>query len=161
MLLPYNIDYTDNLNGIFTTDFGLTYSIEFFDYSMMFPKEFKNRNLFSFNFFCINKNQYESLPKDERVKLTIFACLATFFEDLENVAITICESLDNKEVGRYKLFNKWFLELKDTTIEKYDCIATTEDIEIYNSLLIHKDNPYKKEIIKLYFDLNDNEMMPL
>lgn len=158
---PYSIIYSNNFNGIFTTDLGLVYTVEFFDYSMMFPRGFNSGNIFSFNFFCINKNNYTNLPKDERIKITILSCLATFFENIENVAITICDSLDNKEVGRYKLFNKWFLELKEVMIEKYDCIATTEDIEIYNSLLIHKYNPYKNKIIKLYFDLNENEMMPL
>lgn len=158
---PYKIDYNDKFNGIFTTDFNIIYAIEFYDYSMMFPKNFKNENIYTFNFFVLNGNEYKTQPKDERVKLTIFSCLIDFFQNIENVVITICDSLDKKEFSRHKLFDKWFSEMKNTNIEKYDCISEGDGLRIYNSLLLHKDNSHKKKIIQLYFDLNDNEMMPL
>ena len=49
---PYKIFPLDENTSIFVTDNDITYFIEFFSYSYMFPPKTKLGNIYTFNFYC-------------------------------------------------------------------------------------------------------------
>lgn len=158
---PYSIFPLDDKKSVFVTDSEVTYFIEFFSYSYMVPKRVKLGNIYTFNFYPSKEQTRERIKKDERIKATILDVLSKFFNENNTALVTICDSTDSKELYRHKLFDKWFIELKTVSVEKYDCKTILEDTILYNSLLIHAKHPNKQKAIEYFYKINDNELLPL
>ena len=77
-----------------------------------------------------------------------------FLEGLENAVIYVCDSSDGRELLRKRKFDFWFRKYDDGTIIKIDGHIAIEDFHIYNTILIHKDNPLKNKFIEAFNDLN-------
>jgi hypothetical protein len=45
-----------------------------------------------------------------------------------------------------------FNQQGNTKLEKHDAFITYEDLEFLSSLIVHYHNPYKDELVKLFFD---------
>ena len=76
---------------------------------------------------------------------------------LTNAVVYVCDASDNKELFRKRKFDTWFREYDDGTIIKIDGHIAIEDFDIYNAILIHKDNPKKNRFIEAFNDLNNPE----
>ena len=57
-------------------------------------------------------------------------------------------------MARKRKFDYWFWKYSDDSIIKEDGVAVVDDMEILNSLLVHKNNPHSTEIIFAFKDLN-------
>lgn len=68
--------------------------------------------------------------------------------------IYVCDASDSKELLRKRKFDVWFRQYDDGTIIKIDGHIAIENFEIYNAILIHKDNPKKNRFIEAFNDLN-------
>ena len=158
---PYKVFPLDENTSIFVTDSELTYYIEFFSYSYMFPPKSKLGTIYTFNFYPSKEQAKERIKTDSRIKATILDLLAKFFKENNTALVTICDSTDTKEMYRHKLFDKWFVELKTEFIEKYNCKTIIEDTTLYNSLLIHSKHPNKQKAIDYFYKINDNDFLPL
>ncbi len=51
-------------------------------------------------------------------------------------------------------FDNWFCRFNDGSLIKEDDLAVVEGVEIYNSMIIHKENPNLKDIILAFKELN-------
>lgn len=91
---------------------------------------------------------------DERVGITILHIFDTFFERLQNVVVCVCDSLDGRQLARKRKFDSWFWRYNDGSLIKEDDIAVIEGVEIYNSMIIHKQNKDLSEIILAFKELN-------
>ncbi|CAN5379851.1 hypothetical protein BH20BAC1_BH20BAC1_14170 [soil metagenome] len=69
----------------------------------------------------------------------------------KNVAVYVCDSLDERQKRK---FDFWFWKYNDGSIIKEDGIAVVNDMEILNSLLVHKENPHCTKIIFAFKELN-------
>jgi hypothetical protein len=78
-----------------------------------------------------------------------------FFKEKQNVVIYVCDSSDDRELARKKKFDFWYWKYNDGTILKVDGIALIAGMQIYNSLLVHKDNLQAAKIIQSFHQLNE------
>lgn len=91
---------------------------------------------------------------DERVGITILHIFDAFFKKLQNVVVYVCDSLDGRQLARKRKFDSWFWRYNDGSLIKEDDIAVIEGVEIYNSMIIHKQNKDLNEIILAFKELN-------
>jgi Family of unknown function (DUF6169) len=148
-LNPYSLTLT-SANGAysFQTDNGILYTVDFEDASYYIEGL---SPLYQFSFYP--KDFVGSKHKgkmDVRVRDTILTLLNQFFIDSSRSLIFICESLDSREKARFKLFDNWFKQFADGSLEKYDKEIEVEvtSITVYGSLIIHKDNTDKDLIFQ-------------
>lgn len=155
MLSPYLLQENDEYSYEFLTEQGIRYSIYFLDYSFMFSDyPAIAENVFSFNIDVLDGDADSSIT-DDRIGVTIVEVFNLFFKKLENVAVYVCDSIDDRQLSRKRKFDLWFWKYNDGSLLKEDGIALIEGVEIYNSLLLHKANKRLTEIILAYKELNE------
>ncbi len=155
MLSPYLLQENDENSYEFVTNQGIKYAIYFLDYSHMFY-EYPSiaENIYTFNIEVIEGHFYDAVA-DDRIGVTVVEIFRLFFAKVKNVAVYVCDSIDDRHLARKRKFDSWFWKYSDGDIIKEDGIAVVEDIEILNSLLIHKSNPNLTEIILAYKIINE------
>jgi hypothetical protein len=109
---------------------------------------------FTFNIDVIG-GETEAAALDERIGITIVEVFKLFFRKIENVVVYVCDMTDERHLARKRKFDLWFWKYNDGNIIKEDGIAVIEDTEIYNSLLVHKNNPHLATIILAFKELNE------
>jgi hypothetical protein len=117
-----------------------------------FP-EFSN-SIYTFNLEVVHGNVYNQ-AMDQKIGWTVVDIFRHFFSVRQNVVIYICETTDNKHIARKRKFDLWFWKYSDGTILKEDGMAVIADTEIYNSMLVHKDNKFLDKIITAFRTLNE------
>lgn len=151
----YPYEATDNFSFQFKTEQGLLYAVYFLDYSVMFSAyPHIANNIYSFN-ITVMEGETDIAFTDERIGITIVEIFRLFFEKIQNVAVYVCDSIDDRQLARKRKFDLWFWKYNDGTILKEDGIAVIDDVEILNSLLIHRENKYLTEIILAYKSINE------
>lgn len=92
------------------------------------------------------------LPNDSKVRRTVLAIVETFFAINNTILLYLCETGDNKQSLRSRLFERWF-----NTYNKrryFTCMSSTvkdtEGVDNYVALIIRNDNPNFTEIINNY-----------
>ena len=154
MLSPYPLQEADNFSYQFITDAGITYHVYFLDYGYMFADyPDLSDNVYSFNIDVTDGNADISVA-DERIGMTVVEVFRLFFNRVENVTVYVCDSSDERHLSRKRKFDFWFWKYNDGSIIKEDGVAMVEDVEILNSLLLHRNNPHCAEIIFAFKDLN-------
>ena len=138
----------------FTNAAGTKYACYFLSYANYFSeyKEIAN-NVYAFNIDVLQKGTTSII--DPRIGSTIVQIIKTFLNGLTNAVVYVCDASDNKELLRKRKFDAWFREYDDGTIIKIDGQISVEDFNIYNAILIHKDNPKKNRFIEAFNDLNN------
>lgn len=115
---------------------------------------------FSPNDTILQENAYEfginndgNLPSrnDDKLRKTIFVAIEAFFESKNNVLIYQCETGDCKQSIRARLFQRWFntYDHRNKYIRKSGMIVA-EGVEHYAGIILRKDNPKVKEVLKLF-----------
>lgn len=112
------------------------------------------RHIFMFNIDVIKGNPDESVS-DDRIGITVLQVISSFFQKSQNVALYVCDSMDNRQLSRKRKFDIWFWKYNDGSLIKEDDIAIIEGVEIYNSMILHKQNEHLREIILAYKELNE------
>ena len=154
MLSPYPLREADNFSYQFITDAEVTYPIYFLDYGYMFADyPDLSDNVYSFNIDVIDGNA-GIFAADERIGQTVVEILRLFFSRVENVTVYVCDSSDERHMSRKRKFDFWFWKYNDGSIIKEDGVAVVEDVEVLNSMLLHRNNPHCAEIIFAFKDLN-------
>ena len=149
---PYSVTYRAH-KYYFETDNLVTYSIEFTDgvrYFMNLPPHIP---VFELNVSIINAVDIIDKAYDARVEATIVSILSAFFSDNKNSLIYICDNLDNRQRGRRRKFDGWFKKSNTTAVEKYDVDFSFLDMQILASFMVHHENPHKKLLIKMFYDI--------
>lgn len=155
MQTPYPLSEIDNYSFGFTTDQQVTYIAYFLEYGYMFYDypDFA-ADTYTFNIDIVSGNADAAL-NDDRIGITIVEILRLFFNRIQNVVVYVCDMSDERHMARKRKFDWWFWKYSDGSIIKEDGVAVIEDVQILNSLLVHKDNPHLTAIILAYKDLND------
>lgn len=153
-MTPYPFTHRGEWSFEFVTNSGTIYNATFFDYDYLFPEfpEFA-KTIYSFTLDIV-KGDGEHLL-DERIGLTVVEIFRNFFKEHQNVMIYVCDSSDDRHFARKKKFDFWFWKYNDGSILKVDSIAVIENVEIYNSLLVHKQNKHVDRIIEAFRSLNE------
>ena len=141
---PYRVGQTEynSTSFYFDTDFGLKYTISF-----MFEQSFVSSGAYQ---FCINVEGDGRSPGDMKLRQTVFAIIEEFFDvNGKDVMLYLCETGDEKEGLRNRLFIRWF-----NTYEQRDkyIIKTADGLldgqRNFMALFSRKDNPRLKEQIE-------------
>ena len=110
--------------------------------------------VYSFNIEAILGNP-DNTPGDERVGITVSEIVNLFFSKESNVAVYVCDTLDERQYARKRKFDSWFFLYGNESLFKEDCVAVVEDLEIFNSMILLKTHPEFKQLIIAYKELNE------
>jgi Family of unknown function (DUF6169) len=149
---PYNFNQQGN-SYRFSTDKGGYYNVEFAEGSFYFIGFPPYLSVYEFSISVITLGDNLTPPFDNRVEATIVAIIQTFLSNHENSIIYVCETIDQRQRARHRKFDMWFRQNHKMIpeLEKYDTFITYEDLEFLSSLIVHKNNPFKDELIKLFY----------
>ena len=155
-MLPYKFTTVKDNYYEFTTTAGTKYACYFLSYENYFNdyKEISN-HIYAFNLEVLTKG--ETIAIDPRIGKTLVQIITIFLNSLTNAVVYVCDASDSKEVFRKRKFDTWFRQYDDGTIIKIDGYISFENFEIFNAILIHKDNPKKNRFIEAFNDLNNQD----
>jgi len=139
---PYNVEAMEK-DGFyqFVTDYGVRYSIGFDLTEGLLSHEV-------YQFIITNVNNRKSL-RDHKLRDTIMAIIYEFFEANNTVMLYICETGDNKQSMRSRLFEYWWAtspRKSDFTMVSAN-IRDAEGVRNYASIILRLDNPDAKDIV--------------
>lgn len=136
---PYKVSISRNeCFYVFTTDQGIIYSISF-------SEEYEIGGCLSYQ-FSIDNIAREHGSYDGKIKDTIIAIIEDFFLENQDVLLYICDTSDNREAARNRLFLRWF---EQYSLGKFTiCTANSkvEDTYFYMAIIIANDNPQKDSV---------------
>ena len=101
-LSPYEVWQTSEGDFNFQTDFDVFYRISFRIEQTIWDDG-------AYEFSIINQNQRSS-PNDKKVRDTIFLIIEEFFASNPDILLCQCETGDNRQAMRDRLFLRWFKE---------------------------------------------------
>ena len=152
-LLPYDFNKQGN-SYRFLTDKNVYYNVQFTEGSFYFAGFPSYLSVFEFSISVISLGDNLTPPLDRRVETTVVSILKVFLSNHANSILYICETIDHRQRARYRKFDMWFnqniSELPE--LEKHDAFITYEDLEFLSSLIVHKNNPHKTELVELFFN---------
>ena len=139
---PYSVWQNSNDSYKFKTDYGVVFRVVFS----------KNDNIWqddvAYEFGLFNENALVS-PNDPKVKKTILCIIEEFFLCNPDILLYQCETGDNRQAIRARLFNRWFNE---NGIAEHYFIKTSvlrdNDIDNYIALIVQKSNPKIESIVR-------------
>ena len=147
---PYRVICSDKGDYLFATDKGINYTISF-------TEEFPLGGCMSYQ-FCIHNDNKIHDSYDNKISTTIIAIIEEFFLQNLNVLLYICDTSDNREEVRNRLFIRWFKEYADP--QKYtiqSANTTIEGQEFYSSIIVENRNPLLDDI-KADFEKSANDL---
>lgn len=120
-------------------------------------KDYKEiaRNIFSLNVEIVHGRK-TGISSDERIGRTIIEIVKNFLSGLENAVVYVCDTSDGRELLRKRKFDQWFRKYDDGTIIKVNGHIAIPNFNIYNAILIHKENQKKNIFIEAFNDLNES-----
>ena len=138
---PYEVWQTSEGDFNFETDFGVLYRISFRIEQTIWEDG-------AYEFSIINQNK-KSSPNDKKVRDTIFGIMEEFFNSNPEILLYQCETGDNRQAMRDRLFLRWFneYELSDKYFIKVSEIIA-EKVANYTAVIVQKDNPNLEKIIQ-------------
>ena len=140
---PYMVGQTEENDSsfYFTTDFGLKYTISFMlEHSFVLSGGYQ---------FCINVEGAGRSPGDVKLRQTVFAIIEEFFAvNGKEVMLYLCETGDEKEGIRNRLFIRWFnnYEHRDLYIIR-TAEGMLDGVKNFTALFSRKDNPRLEELL--------------
>lgn len=125
---------------LFRTDFGGLYNISFLESQLIWQE-----GTYEFGIFPLEP---VNSPSDQKLKQTIIAIIEEFFYENPNVLLYQCETGDNRQAMRARLFQRWFdnYSRKDQYIIKM-AVIMDENVENYDAILVKRNHPCLKEVL--------------
>lgn len=139
---PYKV-WVEHGEYKFITDYGVAYRIIFSP-----NQDIWQNGAYEFSIF--NENNKIS-PNDPKVRGTVESIIEEFFLTNPNILLYQCETGDNRQAMRARLFTKWFNEYAD---RHNFCVMVSvlhdEEIDNYIALIVQMSNPDLEDIIKTF-----------
>ena len=137
---PYSVWQVSLCNYGFKTDFGVLYRINFSADQTIWEEG-------AYEFSVLNENKLHS-PNDGKVRETVFCIIEEFFHSNQDILLYQCETGDNRQATRDRLFLRWFNSYENSN--KYYVKVSSiqaEDQDNYFAIIVQKDNPNLEMII--------------
>lgn len=142
-VIPYKLTAStaDSNTFWFTTDYGVTYAISFTLNNLLFGID-------AYEFAIVNTNNRKS-PRDSKLRQTVQTFIYEFFKEPKAVLLYLCETGDNKQRSRNRLFESWFKSSshKSELVYLTSSICDDEDVTNYFGLITRNDNPNLPQIL--------------
>lgn len=140
LISPYILWRTETQSYGFRTDYGVVYRVGFYKNELIWAD-----NAYEFG---INNENHKTSPNDNKVKGTILSIIEEFFKSNPSVLLYQCETGDNRQAMRARLFAKWFNDYgKKDEFVITAAVVKDEDVDNYIGLIIKKNNPRIKNYI--------------
>lgn len=142
---PYKVELAEEQGFVnFTTDSDVHYSIGFELADSIIGFE-------TYQFYILNLNHQKS-PRDRKLKDTIMAVLYDFFRSNNLAMLYLCETGDEKQSLRNRLFEYWARtsKIQDRVSIVTSCVTDEDGIKNYATLILRIDNPHHSEIISAF-----------
>lgn len=125
----------------FFTDGGVHYFVGFMEDDILFANN-------SFQLIIANLNNHKS-PRDHKVRDTIVSIVDEFFNRNNSTLLYICETGDDKQRMRSRLFEYWFstYNRKALFTMMSSSIIDADGIVNFATIILRNDNPHLSEII--------------
>lgn len=137
-IAPYNVK-AEGKQYVFDTYHGLRYEVRFFE-----EQPIGGCETWQFSFA---KGNQGSAPEDPYVRFTLFAIIDEFFHENENVLLYVCDTSDNREAARNRLFIRWFQQSAQPN--RFTIRSTSTAIEgqgFYAAIIVENRNPLLTDI---------------
>ena len=123
------------LSYILTTDYGVNYTLSFMPSDLMPEIE-------AYEFAISNTNHRKS-PRDPKLRQSILTLVYEFFRTREAVMLYLCETGDNRQKHRSRLFESWFRASGHQTTFAFLSaqIPDEEGISNFVALIVRPDHP--------------------
>ncbi|MBO4906408.1 MAG: hypothetical protein J5486_05160 [Bacteroidaceae bacterium] len=135
---PYKVTVINN--GLsFTTTKGLHYVVRFFE-----DNPIGGCDTYQFSFA---RKEEDSMGEDPYVRFTLFAIIDEFFLTNSDVLLYICDTSDNREAARNRLFIRWFKQSAQPhrfTIKAANAMVDGQGI--YAAIIVENCNPKLQDI---------------
>ncbi len=133
----------------FITDYGVDYNTGFTPSNLLPDVE-------AYEFILTNPSNRKS-PRDPKLRETILALIYEFFRKREAVMLYLCETGDNRQKIRSRLFESWF---RSSGHQKAFIFLSTEipdeeGIENFVALICRPDHPQLAFIAQQFSDTID------
>lgn len=139
---PYLV-WEQNGKYYFRTDTDILYAITF-DPEYAFAEE----KAYWFN--LSNVNNVKS-PRDKKIPLTLISIIEAFFDSEPNVLLYICDTANDQQLQRDRLFYYWFKKYNDASRYVFKSAVLPDDgVYNYLSMIVQNSNPNLQAIIKLF-----------
>ena len=141
---PYLVTKQTESDFLFETEYGVEYKVGFMEDTSIWDEG-------AYQFYIINFNG-KSSPRDTKVKDTILSLIDAFFDSNPQILLYICETGDDKQAARNRLFTKWLNEPK--CVERYfykNACIISEGVDNYFAIVVQRINP-ELEIIAKQFE---------
>lgn len=139
---PYQVEPTEqNEFYQFFTDGGVHYSVGFMEDDVLLSKN-------SYQLIIANINNHKS-PRNRKVRDTIVSIVDEFFRCNNSTLLYICETGDNKQRMRSRLFEYWFSTYNRKALFTIisSSIVDAEGVVNFATIILRNDNPELSEII--------------
>ena len=142
---PYKVEQAEENMFLFTTKYGILYSVGFVrDYSFM------EEGLYQF-FITNLSGRVGRVDKD--VFETVSVIVEEFFSQGQPVMLYICDTMDNRQASRDRLFRIWFnTYILSPAYTMYNEQLTLDNVRYYASIILRKDHPLHNEVICTFHD---------
>lgn len=138
---PYKLEVEGD-SYLFYTDYDILYSVTF-------DKE-EGINYPAYWFNLTNLSGMNS-PRDRKIQYTVICIIEEFFRSNEDVLLYMCDTADNQQSMRARLFMRWFesYESKERYITR-SAVVVTENQPDYIVLIVERSHPHAELITELF-----------
>ena len=140
LVSPYTVWCKEEGDYGFKTDFDIFFRIYFSLDQTIWQQG-------AYEFGIMNESR-KSSPNDKKVRETIFCIIGAFFESNPDILLYQCETGDNKQSARDRLFPRWFNEYEDNNLYFIKVSkVVAEEVENYAAIIVQRKNPNLNSII--------------
>lgn len=139
---PYSV-WEDGNEYLFKTEHDILYSIIFDQETIIL-----NGQAYWFNLY---NRSWKNSPNDHKIQETINYIIEDFFNNNPNVLLYMCDTADEKQEIRSRLFLRWYNNYKHKERFIFKAVEfEDEGIKNYISLIVAKANNNIEEILSIF-----------
>lgn len=154
----YDIDFAGGPENVyvFRTTKDYLYKVTFRPSAYLFPQNPSfSQDVFEF-VIALTNNRLVGLPlADPLIAPTIARIFQDFFARRGVVVVYICDSSDNRQAARSRMFDRWYQRYRYFGMIKMDAAILDPKGMIYTSVVTHQSYPHKVEAFDAFLQLTD------
>ena len=140
---PYPVEKVEKNTFLFTTKYGVTYSVGFVP-----DCSFMEAGLYQFFITIVSG---KAVHVDKNVFETVRVIIEEFFSQGQPVMLYICDTMDNRQASRDRLFRIWFnTYMLNAAYTMYNDQVIIDDIHYFASIILRRDHPLHNQIISSF-----------
>lgn len=123
------------------------------DYDIVYAVSFDNEVIRGFNAYWLNlaNTSFKPSPSDKKVMQTVICIIESFFEDNPDILLYICDTANNQQTQRDRLFLRWFNGYKQKQQYVLKTALIMDDGEPnYLAMIVKRDNPQLDEVVAMF-----------